>query len=146
MSKPKVTPAPPGPQDEPAPRSIPLSDITITWPPLRDFSGEPEKPITVSGKRLGAIVAWMARTSHGTRAGTSRPPPTSGLISEGSPILRGLGNPDLEMIPSNTPSMLCLLATMVDDMTARLAVADDMKTDFKDAVVTIGAPAPEAAR
>jgi hypothetical protein len=40
------------------PRTIPLSDITITWPPLRDFDGEPEKPITLSGPRLGAL--WRA--------------------------------------------------------------------------------------
>lgn len=148
MSKPKVTPAPPGPQEAHAPRTVPLSEISITWPPLRDFSGEPEKPITVSGKRLGAIVAWMARTSHGTLSAEDAWSTTDvwldlrGLAE----ILRGLGNADLEMIPSNTPAMLCLLATMVDDMTARLAVADDIKTDFKDATVTIGAPATEPAR
>ena len=144
MSKVKVPPAPPAPQEEQAPRTIPLSDITITWPPLRDFSGEPEKPITLSGKRLGAIVAWMARTSHGTLREEPWTTTDVWLDLKGlAEILRGLGNADLEMIPSNTPAMLCLLATMVDDMTARLAVADDIKTDFKDATVTIGAAAAE---
>jgi hypothetical protein len=64
MSKSKV--APPGrPEQIPAAHTIPLSDITITWPPRRDFEGEPEKPITLSGKQLGAIVAWLARTAPG---------------------------------------------------------------------------------
>jgi hypothetical protein len=144
MSKPKVTPAPPGPQEEQTPRTIPLSDITITWPPLRDFEGEPEKPITPSGKRLGAIVAWMARTAPGalttedTWARDAVHLDLKGLAE----ILRGLAHSSVDV--DGSPAMLNLLATMANDMAARLAAADDIATDFKGAVATIAAPPAEA--
>lgn len=145
MAKSKVTPAPSGPQEQ-EPRTIPLSDITITWPPLRDFEGEPERPITLSGKRLGAIVAWMARTAPGalttedTWARDAVHLDLKGLAE----ILRGLGAADLEIIPVNTSAIFPLLATMADDLAGRLAAADDVESDFKDAVVTIGVPGMEA--
>ena len=151
MAKAKVTPTARTPQPAPRsdaaePRTIPLSDITITWPPLRDFEGEPEKPITLSGKRLGAIVAWMARTTPGAMGpGEVWDHTKIWLDLRGlGEILRGLSTADLEMIPANTPAILSLLATMADDMAGRLAAADDVETDFKDATVTIGAPATEA--
>jgi hypothetical protein len=148
MSKPKVTPAPPGPQEEQVPRTIPLSEITITWPPLRDFEGEPERPITLSGKRLGAIVAWMARTTPGalTTEDTWARDAVRFDLKGLAEILRGLGAADLEIMAEVFTGIFPLLATMADDLAGRLAAAADVETDFKDATVTLGAPATETAR
>jgi hypothetical protein len=54
-------------------------------------------------------------------------------------MLRGLAGADVD-----TPVIFPLLASMADDLAARLAAADDVEADFKEATVTIGAPAPEA--
>jgi hypothetical protein len=144
MAKAKVTPIAAARQAA-QPRTIPLSDITITWPPFRDFEGAPEKPITLSGKRLGAIVAWMARTTPG--ALTAEDTWSRDLVHldlKGlAEILRGLGAADLESISVNTSAIFPLLATMAEDFAARLAATDDVENDLNDAVVTIGA-APEA--
>jgi hypothetical protein len=144
MSKPKVTPAPPNPQEAQAPRTVPLSDISITWPPLNDFEGEPETPITLSGKRLGEVVAWMARTMPGALSGGHTWGPTGVWLDlKGfAAILRGLAHSTVDF--NGSPAMLGLLATMANDMAARLAAADDIVTDFKGAVATIAAAPAEA--
>jgi hypothetical protein len=145
MSKAKVPPIATARQDEP--RTVPLSDITITWPPLRDFDGEPETPITLSGKRLGAIVAWMARTTPGHLRGEGDPWYADGVrfdLQGLAEILRGLGAADLDMASVNTSAIFPLLATMATDLAGRLAAEDDVETDFKAAIVTIGAQAAEA--
>jgi hypothetical protein len=151
MSKPKVTPAPPGPQEEHAPRTIPLSDITITWPPLRDFEGEPETPIALSGKQLGQLVAWLARTAPGRLQpymATNRvwQPDAVNLTLDGvAGLIQAFGEASQE-VDDKRPAVCALLAELTRDLAARLAVNQDVEDDFKNATVTIGAPTPEAAR
>jgi hypothetical protein len=148
MSKVKVPSAPPGPQESAA-RTIPLSDITITWPPPRDFEGEPEKPITLSGKQLGQLVAWLARTAPGRL----QPYMANRVWQENAVYLTLDGVAGLieafgaagSIVDDKRPAVCALLADLTRDLTARLAAAADVERDFKDATVTIGAPAPEPA-
>jgi Arc/MetJ family transcription regulator len=145
MSKPKVTPAPPGPQEEQAPRTVPLSEITITWPPLRDFEGEPEKPITVSGKQLAQLVAWLARTAPGRlqpyMANRVWQPDAVNLTLDGmAGLIQAFGEASQE-VDDKRPAVCALLAELTRDLAARLAADRDVESDFKNATVTIGAPA-----
>ena len=139
MAKAKVTPIAAARQAET--RTIPLSDITITWAALSDFEGDPETPITLSGKQLGEVVAWMARTMPGAlRSGHTWDHTGVWLDLKGlAEILRGLAHSSVDV--DSSPAMLSLLATMAGDMAARLAAADDIETDFKGGVTTIGGPA-----
>jgi hypothetical protein len=148
MSKPRVTPAPPGPQEEQAPRTIPLSEISITWPPLRDFEGEPEKSITVSGKQLGQLVAWLARTAPGRlqpyMANRVWQPDAVNLTLDGvAGLIQAFGEASQD-VDDKRPAVCALLAELTRDLAARLAADGDVESDFKNATVTIGAPATEA--
>jgi hypothetical protein len=67
MSKPKVTPAPPGPQEEQAPRTIPLSEISITWPKRNDFEGDDERPAEARGAYVKAVGDKTAPTAEAAR-------------------------------------------------------------------------------
>ena len=144
MSKPKVTLAPPGPQEAQAPRTIPLSDVTIIWPPLRDFEGEPEKPITLSGKQLGQLVAWLARTAPGRlqpyMANRVWQPDAVNLTLDGvAGLIQAFGEASQD-VDDKRPAVCALLAELTRDLSARLAADQDVETDFKDATVTLGAP------
>jgi hypothetical protein len=55
---------------------VPLAGITITWPPLHDYEGESAQPVTLTGRALGQILAWMARTSPGMLAAAVKDPDT----------------------------------------------------------------------
>jgi hypothetical protein len=150
MAKPKLTQIRPTEQPAAAPRTIPLSEITITWPPLRDFEGEPEAPITISGARLAQLVAWLARTSP-HRLTPPAPSATPDvwdrdavwLRLEGlSWLIKGYGESTLGS--ETTPAVCFLLSGAMRELTARLAAIDDTTLDLEGATVTLGAPAPEA--
>jgi hypothetical protein len=72
------------------------------------YLGEPEKPITLSGKRLGAVVAWMAPTTPGalTMEDTWHAEGVrfdlKGLAEEhrpGGPLRSGANQPILALLP-----------------------------------------------
>jgi hypothetical protein len=151
MAKSKVTPAPPGPQEAQAARTIPLSEIAITWYRGAHFVGEKDDtPVVISGRQLAQVLSWLANE----RPGVFGEKPSRedvwtageiGLELEGlGEILRGLGEADLEIIPANTPSIFCALSTVTKGLAMRLAAVDDGETESKQATVTIGAPAPKA--
>jgi hypothetical protein len=132
-----------------APPSVPLSDITIMWPPLNDFEGEPETPITITGQQLGQMVAWLARSAPYM---LKRPGDNildrqyQFLQLEGiAGLLKAVGSAGADF-DSERPAVCAFLAHAVQDCAARLAAMDDVKTDLKRAVVTVGAVGAEAAQ
>jgi Arc/MetJ family transcription regulator len=146
MAKSKVTPIAAARQAEP--RTIPLSEITITWPPLRDFEGDPEKPITLSGKQLGQVVAWLARTAPGSlqpyMASRVWQPDAVNLTLDGmAGLIQAFGEAS-QNVDDKRPAVCALLADLTRDLAARLAANGDVESDFKSATVTIGALATEA--
>jgi hypothetical protein len=143
MSKNKVTQMRPAAQPA-TPLGVPLEDITITWPPLGDFEGESETPITITGQQLGQMVAWLARTAPYTLKRPAREDMLDKeyqfLQLEGiAGLLKAVGSAGAEF-DDERPAACAFLASAVQDCAARLAAMDDVKTDLKHATVMVGSP------
>jgi hypothetical protein len=108
MAKSKVTPAPPGPQEAQAPRTVPLSDITITWHRQPFYSGESGKiPCVITGKQLGVLLEWLSHTKHPTE-------------KDGPGLLHYFGDPDfISMQLEGLGHIAQKLADMEDQEEAR---------------------------
>ena len=149
-SKSKVTPAPAGPQEEQAPRTIPLSEIAITWYRQSFYSGEQGKiPCIITGKQLGVLLEWI---SHRWRPKGGRPEMLSyfGDPDWISMQLEGLGHitqklADMED-PEEARAMFWSLGHVIEDLAGQLAANVESKEgrSTAKATVTIGAPATEA--
>jgi hypothetical protein len=144
MSKPKVA------RVQVDPPSIPLSDVTITCYRPSHFVGE-EGPqaIAVTGRQLGQVLAWLARTRPGLIGNDPArddmwTPDDVAMDLEGlGGILRGLGEVSLQEIPVDAGSMFCLLAEIANDLAARLSASAEGDRTLKRA--TIALPTRKAA-
>lgn len=150
MSKPKVAPARPKGQAEHAMtpgRAIPLSDVTITCYRQPHFFGEEgETPITITGRQLGQIVAWLAQTRPGCL-----PAPHNKVSDENlwdpdgvaldvealGEVLRGMGSAELENLIIDVPGVLSLLGDVASDLAARLRASVDGDKALMRATITL---------
>jgi hypothetical protein len=142
MSKPKVAPATPREQAPRAADAIPLSEITITCYRQPHFAGEEgQQPITIPGKQLGQILAWLAQTRPGLLGKPDKDlwdPVDVALDLEGlGGVLRGLGEADFAEIPIHGPSVLCLLSDVASDLAARLQASEDGDGAIAPAMITL---------
>jgi hypothetical protein len=148
MAKSKVTPIATARQDEP--RTIPLSDITITWHRQPFYSGEQGKiPCIITGKQLGVLLEWI---SHRWRPNGPRPEMLSyfGDPDFISMQLEGLGHVTQKLAdmedPDEARAMFWSLGHVIEDLAGQLAAGVESKEgrSTAKATVTIGAPAMEA--
>ena len=145
MSKAKVTPIAAARQAEP--RTVPLSEIAVTWPYRNDFEGDEKRtPVVLTGKHLAQHLAWMDRS----RAGLLRLPPDQDIfdattvhlrLSGFSEILRALGYANTIDINTDFAAIFAFLADASQMLVAELTASEDAGLRLKDATVTLGAPA-----
>jgi len=127
-------------------QAIPLSDVTITWYRAAHFFGEDrDVPVTITGRQLGQVLSWLARTRPGVIGkDASRPEVWTqsevALSLEGvAEVLRGLGEADLPTIPAEIPSIFVLLSEVTADLASRLSAIDDSDDELKRATVSLSA-------
>jgi hypothetical protein len=138
MSKKRVAPAV-SPTE--APRTVPLKDITITWP----VEGRDE-PLSVSGETVGEILEYAARACPNVPYFLS--PDLTGFKLEGlAKMCHELAGADLESCGS-LDTLFHGLGYLLNDCAARLGARHELAGyRLRQATVTIAAaPAAEAAR
>jgi hypothetical protein len=131
-----------------AARTIPLADIAITLPVIRDFPGDPDgKTITIGGAHLARMLAWLGRSGkcsqHAAGPGGTIDEVCTDLQGLGE-VLLGLSTADLSGNSIEDAPVFRLLYKIAADLAARLSMIEDATTVLRDATVTIGAPAAEA--
>jgi hypothetical protein len=134
------------------PRTIPLSDITITWPRRNDFEGDERRPaLVLTGKPLAQHLAWIARS----RAGLLEISPDQDVfdataaelqLTGFSEVLRALGDADHHDAQTDFAALFAFLAETAQMISAGLNATTDADARLNDATVTLGTPATEAAR
>jgi hypothetical protein len=133
--------------------TVPLSDVTITMDRRGNFgSGKDHQAITVTGRQLGQVLAWIAQTRPGCIGGPDSPDPAAdnlwpsddiALKLEGlGELLRGLSTADLESMSVDVPSVFALLGESISDLSARLGASEDGTNQIKRA--TLNLPAQKA--
>jgi hypothetical protein len=146
MSKPKVA------RVQADPPSIPLDDVTITCYRSAHFVGEEgEQPVTITGRQLGQVLAWLAQTRPGLIGPDAAleelwSPSSIALNLEGlAEVLKALSTSDLENIPIEVPSVLDLLANLTGDLAARLNASEHGNSALKRATIALPTRKPAAA-
>jgi hypothetical protein len=147
MAKSKVAQIRPAEQPD-APRTVPLSDITITWPRRNHFEADERRtPVTLNGERLSQVVSWIEQTRPGRMTASSDTIWDEGEVQmslEGlHQVLCMLGEVDHERAALDYGALFWFLSESLRDHTARLGAALNAKHQGEDGTVTI---APAAGR
>jgi hypothetical protein len=123
-----------------AARTVPLKDITISWPHRGPWDAEP-KPMTITGEQLARVldVLYLKLTSPDYQA-------TVDLVSYRLEGLSALV--DCDRFADESDAACSALRGILRDMAFEIRGADDrfVKQALEGATVTIGATSAGAAR